>query len=1286
MIIKRNHLIVLTTVMTFMSIILNVYADIDKSGVTYYVSKNGNDKNNGLSEDKSFLTISKAAEIATAGDTIIIGGGEYHETVYVNNSGAEDNPIIFKAYPGEQPVLMGADEVTGFTNESNNIYTCDIDMTLGDKNQVFINGNEGMAARFPNTDTNGVFMNTTTVERVDTIDQTENIVLKDFPDVNLENARFWIARGSAWDAVTTTLNDYNGKEKSININSQSDNFNYKPRTGNICYLFGNRELLDSEGEWWYDDNQNKLYIYSENSQPNSVLVKQRECVMDISSVSNIEICGIDTFSGKIKTDKNTNNIKFYDMSILYPEYSMIHTDLKGGLILEGNNNKIINCELAYSAGDLLKITGTGNSVINTVFHDGCYVNAAGGLITDNGLRTLISHCTGYNSGRFILSTKSRAGLVEYNNFYNGSSLTNDSGLIYGCYADFENTVFRYNKIHDNLAKDKANGLYFDWGSTNVILHNNIVYGGDKDYYKALVLTGPGDNFLVYNNTICDGLVDISSDISGSHFVNNIVTNQAEIIGNKNIYLSDNLWQNDDYGFKDILNDDFSLNENSNALDDGAYVEGVTQNGNKFIGACGLEMYEAGANLEKEFNSQYEKSSHIYRNLISNSSFENANFNKNDIQPWVLTNGKLVSEMVWGRVDGKSRNRNYAVSLSDDGAMCEQTITGLLQNTEYTVYVYARNTDINSKAVLGVKNYGGEAISVTSNNDNWNKLTVNFKTGPQDNSATIYFSKIGDEGEIYFDTAGLNIYVPYLASLYKEETAFKSNIIDDYQVNNYGVDNEGETINLNKGSYAIFDLMKVEDTINPLTMRSEDILKAELNFWCTAKSYPSCLEIYDIDSGSELTEIEINSDGMQTFDITDFIKKQLSSGIKPKIKITAKNNSDIIVYSTENRDREKIPYMNITKTAKFGIDGLGLNSKTGYITEQSDVITEGRLIGVEDAEIKWQWSDDNINFITFRTTEFNENEITLPNGLSGKYIRNAISLKKNDGCYETIIGENKLVTFNKTCDDVGIRVNDTVNNGRSDELYVKKFVGSTIEFTKFSLLRFNYNQINPNEIKNAKLVLYANKSGIGSCRISVCEADNSWNENSITFNNIKENGIIFDVEKYISGQPFDNEITSVQITAKPNEKIEIDITDYLKEKLESGEHTISLQLNPISGEGYFYSSECANDEYRPLLVVKYADYGNEIIFKNENGEILDTFQKGDKIFAQCNASFYDVGNVLVLATYENGVITEIDICEKTDISQETLITKVTAGDEIKVFMFEDMNFIKPLLPVLNKKTN
>lgn len=76
------------------------------SGGTFYVDcVNGNDDNDGRSRKMSFKTISKAAESVSAGDTVLISSGVYHEHVSLSRGGKSDFPITFR---GEGEVIITA--------------------------------------------------------------------------------------------------------------------------------------------------------------------------------------------------------------------------------------------------------------------------------------------------------------------------------------------------------------------------------------------------------------------------------------------------------------------------------------------------------------------------------------------------------------------------------------------------------------------------------------------------------------------------------------------------------------------------------------------------------------------------------------------------------------------------------------------------------------------------------------------------------------------------------------------------------------------------------------------------------------------------------------------------------------------------------------------------------------------------------------------------------------------------------------------------------------------------
>lgn len=73
----------------------------------YYVAPDGNDNNTGLSREQSFRTVNRAAFLLKPGDTVMIAGGQYNETVRVRAAGTPDRPILFRSIAGEKPRFMG---------------------------------------------------------------------------------------------------------------------------------------------------------------------------------------------------------------------------------------------------------------------------------------------------------------------------------------------------------------------------------------------------------------------------------------------------------------------------------------------------------------------------------------------------------------------------------------------------------------------------------------------------------------------------------------------------------------------------------------------------------------------------------------------------------------------------------------------------------------------------------------------------------------------------------------------------------------------------------------------------------------------------------------------------------------------------------------------------------------------------------------------------------------------------------------------------------------------------
>lgn len=75
--------------------------------VTWYVAIDGDDRADGRSRDSALRTLNAAAARAGTGDTVLIGGGSYSETVRVRSTGTAGRPVTFRSVPGEKVVFDG---------------------------------------------------------------------------------------------------------------------------------------------------------------------------------------------------------------------------------------------------------------------------------------------------------------------------------------------------------------------------------------------------------------------------------------------------------------------------------------------------------------------------------------------------------------------------------------------------------------------------------------------------------------------------------------------------------------------------------------------------------------------------------------------------------------------------------------------------------------------------------------------------------------------------------------------------------------------------------------------------------------------------------------------------------------------------------------------------------------------------------------------------------------------------------------------------------------------------
>ena len=113
----------------------------------YYVSPQGSDAAFGTLT-RPFRTISKATSLMKPGDTCIVNGGVYRETVRPSSSGTFKKPLRFVAQDGESVIISGSEPVSGWIRYKGNMYKAKIDIKLS---QLYVDGRMMNQARWPNT-------------------------------------------------------------------------------------------------------------------------------------------------------------------------------------------------------------------------------------------------------------------------------------------------------------------------------------------------------------------------------------------------------------------------------------------------------------------------------------------------------------------------------------------------------------------------------------------------------------------------------------------------------------------------------------------------------------------------------------------------------------------------------------------------------------------------------------------------------------------------------------------------------------------------------------------------------------------------------------------------------------------------------------------------------------------------------------------------------------------------------------------------------------------------------
>lgn len=464
-------------------------------------------------------TIQEAANVAQWGDTVLVRGGTYHETVHPAHSG-----VSFQAYNGENVTVSGADQVGNWSNYYGGIYKAYMPWDLGEgNNQVFFDGQLVNEARWPNTSTNLTWQSVAHAQGISGGGGRATIY-----DSSLSGgwtgATIHINPGEGWYAQTGSV--VASGQGWLTYTYQYDSSFQEPRAGNGYYLYGKFQALDTTNEF-YRDNSGNLFLQApgyQNPNGHDVEVKHRQYAFDLGGDSNITIQGINIFAATIHTDGGTNNLVIDHMNANYiSQFTWASVGYNepwtSGIMLNGYNDVIQNSNIGWSSGDGVYISGSNDRVTNTTIHDVDYNQGDAAAVRDFGNNAMIDHNLIYNASRCGIIDRATNVQVIGNTIHDVMLNNSDGGAIYTIHGNGYGSTFAYNTIynvHDNQPSAHpewfpGNGIFLDDYSNGFSIHDNNIWNVNG----AIKLNYSSNNDNIYNNTLQGSLGSINGNWNGN---------------------------------------------------------------------------------------------------------------------------------------------------------------------------------------------------------------------------------------------------------------------------------------------------------------------------------------------------------------------------------------------------------------------------------------------------------------------------------------------------------------------------------------------------------------------------------------------------------------------------------------------------------------------------------------------------------------------------------------------------------------------------------------------------
>jgi hypothetical protein len=442
----------------------------------------------------------------------------------------------------------------------------------------------------------------------------------------LKDAFIYFVPGCLWMPMTGTVTSSSDGNAVFRFTAPSplkvwDNsdYVYYCRQLDAFYFWGKRSLLDAPGEWFRDAG-GTLYLWTpaSNSPASHVVeAKKRDFAFDLKGRAYISLINLHIFAAGIDTDVSSNhtvidrlNARYISHGIWFPWWWADPTQETGGVWFYGDNSKITNSTIDYSAASGVVVKGSNCQVINNIIRDvgysgyGANISLGGtqdGSPVSNAQGLVVNHNTLRGTGLFqcLDFWTIRDSQIAYNDISESAKLLTDDGLIFG--SSMWNVEIMYNLLHDSKGLGPNDGWAHYYGNSgiylaeiqsDVFIHHNVIWNTPQ--MGLITWANPTGPVKFVNNTVLDVVQGISMLGAGSRAkisaVNNICKganfNGTEYLNSHNL-----VYGSTDPCFADADANDFTLASNSPAVNAGVVFAPYTDG---FVGpAPDIGAYEYG---------------------------------------------------------------------------------------------------------------------------------------------------------------------------------------------------------------------------------------------------------------------------------------------------------------------------------------------------------------------------------------------------------------------------------------------------------------------------------------------------------------------------------------------------------------------------------------------------------------------------------------------------------------------------------------------------------------------